>query len=362
MTQPTDLLTGNGARELVHRMGEAAAAFLASLAPYQRRQAQFPFPAQEARTEWHFTPVARSGLPFAHMDRHQRRMAEKFIATGLSRTGYVTASTIVGLEMTLDFKEGWVWPDTGRDGGLYYVSIFGAPSETDPWGWRFEGHHISLNFTIVAGQIVAPTPTFFGANPAEMPLSAVASLRPLAGIEDLARELLHSLDEGQRVAVILSPAAPSDVVTSNHRQVAEGQLQLGETAIEQWRAGAGLEHSHIDALRYSSDPKGLAAAAMNGSQQEILQALIGEYIHRMPDELAEIEAARLHRTGVEKVHFAWAGGMERRQGHYYRLQAPDFLVEYDNTQNDANHIHSVWRDPANDFGADILARHYAHDH
>ena len=139
-------------------------------------------------------------------------------------------------------------------------------------------------------------------------------------------------------------------------------MHLGDTAIEQWRAEAGLEHSHIDALRYSSHPKGLAAAAMSGGQREILQALIGEYIHRMPDELAEIEAARLHKTGIEQVHFAWAGGIERRQGHYYRLQAPNFLVEYDNTQNDANHIHSVWRDPANDFGADILAQHYAHDH
>ncbi len=362
MTQSTDLLTGNGARELVHRMGEAASNLLTALAPHQRRQAHFSFPAQEARTDWHFTPVARGGLPFANMDRHQRRKAEQLIATGLSRSGYVTASTIVGLEMTLDFKEGWTWPDTGRNGQLYYVSIFGQPSDTDAWGWRFEGHHISLNFTIVKGQIVAPTPTFFGSNPAEMPLSAVASLRPLAGVEDLARDLIHSLDEGQRAAVILAPTAPSDMVTSNHRQIAEGQLHLGETAIEQWREAAGLEHSHIDALRYSNHPKGLAAASMNGGQREILQALIGEYIHRMPDELAEIEAARLHKTGIEQVHFAWAGGIERRQGHYYRLQAPNFLVEYDNTQNDANHIHSVWRDPANDFGADILAQHYAHDH
>lgn len=362
MNQPTDILTGQGAQQLVERMGEAADNFLASLAPYQRRQAQFPFPAQEARTEWHFTPVARGGLPFAHMDRHQRRKAEKLIATGLSRTGYVTASTIVGLEMTLDFKEGWTWPDTGRDGGLYYVSIFGAPSATEAWGWRFEGHHISLNFTIVKGQIVAPTPTFFGSNPAEMPLSAVASLRPLAGVEDLARDLIHALDEEQRAAVILAPVAPSDMVTSNHRQVAEGQLHLGETEIERWRAAAGLGHEHIDALRFSHSPQGLAAGGMKEAQQEILRTLIGEYIHRMPDELAEIELARLQQTGIEQVHFAWAGGTERRQGHYYRLQAPNFLVEYDNTQNDANHIHSVWRDPANDFGADILARHYAHDH
>jgi len=362
MPQPTDLLTGSSAQQLVQRMSEAADNFLASLAPYQRRQALFDFPSQEARTEWHFTPVARGGLPFANMDRHQRRKAEKLIATGLSRTGYVTASTIVGLEMTLDFKEGWIWPDTGRDGSLYYVSIFGRPDPVQPWGWRFEGHHISLNFTIVKGQIVAPTPTFFGPNAAGMTLSAVASLRPLAGVEDLARDLIHALDEGQRAAVILAPAAPSDMVTSNHRAVAEGQLHLGETEIEKWRAAAGLEHSHIDALRFSYSPRGLAAGAMNSGQREILHALIGEYIHRMPEELAEIELARLQQTGIEQVHFAWAGGIERRQGHYYRLQAPNFLVEYDNTQNDANHIHSVWRDPANDFGADILARHYSHHH
>jgi len=362
MPPATDLLTGNGARELVQRMGEAAAAFLTSLAPHQRRQAHFSFPAQEARTDWHFTPVARGGLPFANMDRHQQRKAEQLIATGLSRAGYVTASTIVGLEMNLDHREEWTRPHTGRDRGLYYVSIFGAPNAVEPWGWSFEGHHISLNFTLVKGQIIAPTPTFFGANPAESPLSAVACLRPLAGVEDLARELLFALDEGQRAAVILAPAAPSDMVTSNYRQVAAGQLHLDETEIERWRVTAGLTHSHIDALRYSPTPKGLAAAAMSNSQREILHALIGEYIHRMPDELAEIELARLQQTGIEQVHFAWAGGMERRQGHYYRLQAPNFLVEYDNTQNDANHIHSVWRDPVNDFGADILARHYMHDH
>jgi hypothetical protein len=213
------------------------------------------------------------------------------------------------------------------------VSIFGEPRAAGPWGWRFEGHHISLNYTIVDGRIVAPTPTFFGANPAEASLSPVAMLRPLAGVEDLARELVHALDEGQRAHAVLAPTAPPDILTSNLPHV-EGELL----------------------------PKGLAAERMAAPQREVLAALIGEYIHRMPDELAEVEAARLQRDGLTGIHFAWMGGLERRQGHYYRLQGPRFLVEYDNTQNDANHIHSVWRDPANDFGAHLLAQHYAGAH
>jgi hypothetical protein len=267
------------------------------------------------------------------MDHRQQQLAHRLVATGLSRAGYVTASTIIGLERTLDALEGWQFRGHGRDPALYYVSIFGEPRAAGAWGWRFEGHHISLNYTIVDGRIVAPTPTFFGANPAEAPLSPVAVLRPLAGVEDLARELAHALDERQRAQAVVSPTAPPDILTSNQPYV-EGQLR----------------------------PYGLPGEKMAASQREVLAALIGEYIHRMPEELAEVEATRLQRDGLTGVHFAWMGGLERRQGHYYRLQGDRFLVEYDNTQNDANHIHSVWRDPANDFGAHLLAQHYARAH
>jgi hypothetical protein len=333
MAEHTDVLMGAGARLLVERMGEAATDFLASLASDQRDKATYTFEDRAERTRWYYTPVERGGLPLSEMDHRQQQLAHRLVATGLSRAGYVTASTIIGLETTLDALEGWRFRGHGRDSTLYYVSIFGEPQLTGMWGWRFEGHHISLNYTIVDGQMVAPTPTFFGANPAEAPLSGVGMLRPLAGTEDLARELVHALDEGQRAQAVLAPAAPADILTTN-RPYVEGELL----------------------------PKGISARKMAAPQREVFAALIGEYIHRMPDEIAEVEAARLQRDGLNDVHFAWMGGMERRQGHYYRLQGPRFLVEYDNTQNDANHIHSVWRDPANDFGAYLLAQHYAHAH
>jgi hypothetical protein len=232
------------------------------------------------------------------------------------------------------------------------VSVFGTPDGRAPWGWRFEGHHISLNYTLAGGQIVSPTPTFFGSNPAETSLGSVGTLRPLGSIEDLARDLVRAFEPNQRAVAILSSSAPSDIVLANQPEVVE------DTAPPANRLSRGQR----EALRYTRAPKGLAASSMRPEQREILLALIGQYIHRLPDEVAEIEMTQLHRRGVAKLHFVWAGGLERRQGHYYRIQGPRFLIEYDNTQNDANHIHSVWRDPANDFGARLLAEHYARDH
>jgi hypothetical protein len=333
VTEGQGTLVGRGSRDLVERMGEAANDLLASLAPDQKAKATFPFGEDGERVKWYYTPVDRGGLPLFEMDRRQQRLAHQLVATGLSRAGYVAASTIMGLETTLDALEEWRWEGHGRDPALYYVSIFGHPDVQAAWGWRFEGHHISLNYTIAGGRIVSPTPTFFGANPAEAPLSGVGVLRPLSGVEDLARELVTSLHDERRQQAIVSTRAPSDILTSNRS-----------------RASQILE------------PKGLPGVRMEASQQEILTALIGEYIHRMPDELAEAEAARLVAKGVQDLYFAWAGGLERGEGHYYRIQGPRFLVEYDNTQNDANHIHSVWRDPADDFGALLLAQHYAQDH
>jgi hypothetical protein len=346
-----------GFHAVAERMGEAATNLLASLTRDQRAKAVLDFADQEKRTSWYYTPTARDGLPLAEMDRRQQRLAHALVTTGLSRTGYVTASTIMGLETTLDAIEGWRWAHPGRDPGLYHVSVFllpvaDGPDPEKPWGWRFEGHHISLNYTIAGGRLVSPTPTFFGANPAEAPLGAAGTLHPLGGIEDLARELARTLDDAQRVHAVLSPIAPRDIVLANSPTVpTKAQANDG-----------GLTSDALQAVRYTPTPKGLAVKAMTEPQREILMALIGEYIHRMPDEVAEIEAAEMQRRGLGNLHFAWAGGLERRQGHYYRIQGPRFLVEYDNTQNDANHIHSVWRDPANDFGAHLLAEHYARAH
>ncbi|MEZ4730629.1 MAG: DUF3500 domain-containing protein [Caldilineaceae bacterium] len=371
----TDSPTGASARQLVQRMGEAAENFLAALATDQRATAQLDFADQAERTTWHYTPTPRQGLPFTEMDRTQQRLAQKLIMTGLSRGGYNTATTIMGLETLLDAKEGFSAQIWWRDSRLYHLTIFGAPDERAPWGWRFEGHHISLNYTIVGGQIVAPTPTFFGSNPAESPLIGNNSLRPLAGIEDLARDLMHALSADQQRQALLTSVAPPDIVMLNRPFVVERALPAQTPGIDDTLAVAsqfrtmerlaqerGVTEADLEPVRYTDVPKGVAAGAMTAAQQEILLALIGDYIHRMPEELAEIELNKLKERGVGHIHFAWAGGIERRQPHYYRLQGPRFLVEYDNTQNDANHIHSVWRDPANDFGADILAQHYATSH
>ncbi|RME65790.1 MAG: DUF3500 domain-containing protein, partial [Caldilineae bacterium] len=263
MPQTENLLYGPGAQRVVERMGEAASNFLASLSPDQRRKAQLDFGDDAKRTFWAYTPIPRDGLPLAEMDRPQRQLAFRLAASGLSRAGFVTASTIMGLETTLDAIENWQRPLPGRDMLLYYVSIFGEPHPTEPWGWRFEGHHISLNFTIVQGRIVAPTPTFFGANPAESPLGATATLRPLAGVEDLARELVHSLDEAQRAQAILAPIAPADIVTTNQPYVREGLLHLDEPAPEEWARTVGLGPGHLAALRYTAQQQGVAARALS---------------------------------------------------------------------------------------------------
>ncbi|MDP6606281.1 MAG: DUF3500 domain-containing protein, partial [Dehalococcoidia bacterium] len=255
-----------------------------------------------------------------------------------------------------------------RDPGLYHVSIFGQPGGSGPWGWRFQGHHISLNYTLVDGEI-ASLPTFFGSNPAEL-----GAHRPLAAEEDFARDLVMSLDGDQRSAALISPVAPEDIVTFEHRAVEDGQLPAlfaggrdltPEERDEQQaarRAKLGLTAEMLEVLKYSSTPRGVAASTMDGGQRQRLTSLIRAYVDRLPNQVAQFEWTRLERGGIDGVHFAWGGPIERHEPYYYRLQAPNFLVECDNTQNDANHIHSVWRDPANDFGAALLRDHYAAAH
>ncbi len=364
MSNSTDTLTGSGARTVVRRMGEAAAAFLACLSIDQKHRAVVPFDDQEERTNWHYTPILRKGLSLSEMTFPQRQKALQLVHTGLSRAGFVTASTVMGIENALDMLEGWKRTHPGRDPQLYFMTIFDSPDEKGLWGWRFEGHHISLNFTIADGKIISPTPMFFGSNPADAPFSPAATLRPLAGVEDLARELARSFDEEALAIARISPAAPPDNVLYNLPQAVEGAFKMPANSpdLKIWQKAHGVDDAHVQALRYSDTPRGLCRNRMNSQQQEILLALIGEYIHRMPDELAETEWHHLGEHGLDGIHFAWAGGLEKRQGHYYRIQGPRFVCEYDNTQDDANHIHSVWRDPANDFGRHLLAHHYAHHH
>lgn len=306
-------------------MAEGAKSFLAALTPEQRAKAVFKFEDAQ-RLDWYFVPRVRQGVTLKEMDPKQRKLAHDFLKTGVSQRAYVQATTIMELDIVLREMEQGSGPT--RDPELYYFTVFGTPSTKDPWGWRVEGHHISLNFTIVKGTMVATTPSFFGANPAEVRQGPRQGLRVLAAEEDLARDLLHSLNEEQRKQAIFNGIAPSDIVTMNAKKV--------------------------DPLA----PAGIPASEFNPQQIELLRKLLDVYISRMPADLAAERWKKLWGADFKKICFAWAGSGERNQPHYYRLQGPTFLVEYDDTQNNANHIHTVWRDFDGDFGADLLWEHY----
>ncbi len=303
-------------------MAAGAKSFLAALGPEQRTRASLPFDGEERRN-WHYVPRARKGIPLKDLDAAQRRLAEELLKTGLGPRGYTEAMGVLALEGVLREREG-----AYRDPGLYFVSIFGPPSAADPWGWRVEGHHLSLNYTVVPGQGVATAPAFFGANPSEVREGPLKGLRPLAQEEDQARALVQALDPERRSRAVFAGVAPREIVTGAQRKV--------------------------EPLR----PPGVPAEALSEGQRKQLAALLDVYLSRMTRELADDRARRLREAGFERIHFAWAGGLERGQPHYYRIQGPTFLVEYDNTQDGANHIHTVWRDFEGDFGEDLLARHY----
>ena len=304
-------------------IAEAANNFLAALTPEQQAKTVFELKSDE-RVNWHFVPKERNGLTFADMTPAQRHLAHALLATTLSHRGYFKAATIMSLEQVLKEIE-----KTGprRDAEMYYFSLFGTPGK-DVWGWRAEGHHLSLNF-LVRGDTVLATPSFMGSNPAEVLAGPRQGLRVLAKEEDLGRELVKTLDDEQRKLAVIAETAPRDILTSNSRKAKR------------------------------LEPAGLAVAQMNERQRGLLRALVDEYVARNRAEVAKADWARINQAGWEKVSFAWAGGFERGQGHYYRVQGPTFLLEFDNTQNNANHIHAVWRDFENDFGEDLLRKHYA---
>ncbi len=307
-------------------MARAANDFLASLTPEQRDSAQFDF-ADAERSNWHFVPRARRGLSFKAMTEPQRAAARRLLQTGLSQKGYLKAQTIIDLENVLRELAG-AGGTIVRDPELYFFSIFGAPSATEAWGWRFEGHHLATNFTVMRDSIVAWAPAFFGANPANVRSGPKQGTRALAAEEDIARELIASLDATQRAAATIAVEAPRDIITMNNNQ--------------------------IEPL----SPVGIASTQLRPAQSALLLKLLDEYLGRMAPDIAAQRKARLARTDFGKLTFAWAGEIEVGKPHYYRVQGPTFLIEYDNTQNQANHIHSVWRDFNGDFGRDLLREHY----
>jgi hypothetical protein len=313
----------------IAEMTDAATTMLASLDEEQRASATFAFDDEE-RMRFHFIPIEmfeRRGVMIAGMTEPQRERAHDLLRAGLSQKGYLTATQIMALEDVLLALEGG--DRRARDRDEYFFSFFGTPAPDASWAWRFEGHHLSLHFTVVAGEVTVASPAFVGANPAEVREGPQAGSRPLGDREDAGRAVVMALDPAQRRQAIIQVDAPRDILTGNAVRV--------------------------DPLA----PVGIAVAELEREQQERVMDLIDIYLSLMADDIAQARMSRLSASDVGEITFAWAGSVEPGEPHYYRVQGPTFLIEYDNTQNDANHIHSVWRDFQGDFGEDLLREHRA---
>lgn len=306
-------------------MRNAVMDFLATLTPEQLPQARLPFNSEE-RLNWHYVPKVRQGVCFKEMTPAQKEAALALLRVSVSPKGYEKVATIRTLETVLREIEQGSGPV--RDPDLYYVTVFGDPAENAIWGWRFEGHHVSFHWTSVEGQVIASTPQFLGANPAEVRQGPLIGTRVLAAEEDLGRALVKSLDAAQRQEAVLNDTAPHDILTAAQRKA--------------------------DIL----EDRGISYHQLTAAQQGLLMTLIREIASVQIPERAEQRLAAVRQAGLDNVKFAWMGGLERGDGHYYRIQGTTFLIEYDCTQNDANHIHVVWRDFEGDFGIDWLERHY----
>lgn len=320
----------SAAPDAVKRMTTAANAFLNTLDGGQRSIATFPFEGDE-RYEWAYTPIDRNGLLLTDMTDEQRDAAFSLMDTAYSDSGKKTAHQIIELETLLGEYEAMTnnvsqWE---RSTERYWFSVFGTPGSDEPWGWRAGGHHIGLAVSIVNGELVAYNPLFFGSNPATVKHGPHEGMRTLAEEEDWARALVRSMSADQKKVAVVDQVAPADILTKNYR-VADP----------------------------NAAPAGIAFSALSDSQRESLVKLVRHYVNRAADDLASNYWRHIESVGMDRWSFAWAGPEEPGQGHYYAISAPHFVVEYDNTQNGANHIHSVLRDFNNDWGEDILAAHY----
>lgn len=310
-------------------MAESARRFLSALTPQQRARAVFAVTSDE-RLRWHYVPQPRPGIAFKELSDAQRALAFGFLSTAVSRRGFLKATSIMALDEVLRRRDG----SSIRDAGAYFLCVFGEPSTSATWGFRVEGHHLSLNLTLVDGQRPVESPAFFGANPARVPSGLLlADTRVLGREEDLGFQLLTSLDTAQRKAAVFQAAAPDDILTGPRAKL---------TMLP-----------------------GLTADRMTPAQRKLLDALLEEVSGSLPRELAERERARIAAAAPADLFFTWAGGAASGQPHYFRLAGPAFIYEFDNTQASANHVHSVWhaRDLAGgDFGLDLLRQHYTQSH
>lgn len=316
-------------------MLQAVTAFMKSLSETQRQKATFPFEDEE-RFNWHFIPRDRKGVPLREMNDTQKKLALGIVQNALSNQGYGKVKAIMENEVLLKLIEKLPPENDRRDPGKYYFSVFGKPSKNEPWGWRVEGHHLSLNFSSVTGQVVAETPAFMGTNPAVVLDGPQKRNEILKEEADLGFALVHSLSPQQLQKAFIAEIAPNEMVTSNSRKVMLEQTE------------------------------GIAFTDLTPEQQKLCTQLLNVYLDNYNKNLAKSLRAKVEKAGMDKLHFAWAGSRERvptGKAHYYRLHNPAILIEYDNSQNDANHVHTVIRDLTDDFGEDALRVHYeSHPH
>jgi len=301
-------------------MSAAATTLLSSLTDDQKKLASFKFDDAE-RVNWHFIPRERKGLGLWDLDGQALTNAEAFVATGLTVAGYHKSLEVRSLEEVLYLFESGEESArrVKRHPHRYYISIFGDPSGDAAWGWRFEGHHLSLNYTIRNGEILSSTPEFFGANPGLIDAGPGRSLRVLGRREDLARSILKVASAEQQAKIWISKEAPRDI-----RGAGAAQPEVGE-------------------------PAGVAVGDMTPEQQKLMKELVGEYLAAMPASIVRRRVKEIQEGGVDNVYFAWWGGSELNEPHHYVVQGPSFIIEYNNTQNQANHVHSIWRKLSGDF-------------
>jgi hypothetical protein len=311
-------------------MAAAANDLIATLTPEQKAASVYPM-THDHRLDWHFVPKDRKGTTLKEMTPEQRHVTTALLAASLSSQGLMKVSGIMSLESILAVLEGST-RRFSRDPELYHISIFGEPGPGKTWAWRFEGHHLSLSFTIVKGQHISATPSFMGTNPDIVKDGPRKGLQVLADEQKLGFALANSLTADQKKKAIFSDKAPADIITGAERKVSP------------------------------LEPQGIGWSDLNADQRELVWKLVKLYVQRARGEIADADLKKITDAGQDKLHFAWAGGFKHGEGHYYRIQGPTFLIEYDNTQNNANHIHAVYRDFADDFGEDLLKRHYDESH
>lgn len=311
--------------ELSEAIIDASNNFIQSLDATKRDRVNYAFDDEE-RLNWHFIPRARQGVPLKELNADQLAAARNLLQTLFSAKGFQKTENVRDLENVLAILE----PNGRfvRDPDLYYLTVFGVPSSQGAWAVRYEGHHLAFNWTFVEGAGIASTPQFFGSNPAEVRSGEKSGTRVLSAEEDLGRSLVQSLTTAQLRAALVPGDAPRDIFTSSQKEAA------------------------------ALEDVGVSFAQLDSAQRELLLSIISEVASAQPDAISSERLRWIREEGMDDIKFVWMGGLERGDAHYYRVQGKSFLIEYDNTQNDANHIHLVWRDFDGDFGRDLIRLHY----